>query len=155
MVFARPPDPLAWSFYSIQGWFSFFLRRARPRTIWWCLSLPTLLTGGSTTLLTLWIRTLKARASFTSQSRQTHSEQSCLEPFCTPHIFVAFLLFFDGRRPVGCATGHHSLFMLCATSNIVPVTVLPFANFLSSAIPKMFPSVCRVFMPYFSVVRCD
>ena len=88
-------------------------------------------------------------------SRQTHSEQSCLEPFCTPHIFVAFLFFFDGRRPVGCATGHHSLFMLCATSNIVPVTVLPFANFLSSAIPKMFPSVCRVFMPYFSVVRCD
>ena len=29
------------------------------------------------------------------------------------------------------------------TSNIAPVAVLPFVNFLSRAIPKMCPSVCQ------------
>ena len=33
------------------------------------------------------------------------------------------------------------------TSNMVPVTVLPFVNFPSSAIPEMFHSVCRSFIP--------
>ena len=44
---------------------------------------------------------------------------------------------------LGCATGHHSLFMLCARFGAHRL-----ANFLSSAIPKMFPSVCRLFMPH-------
>ena len=38
---------------------------------WWCPSSFTPLTGGSVAQLALWIRTLNARGSSTSQSRQT------------------------------------------------------------------------------------
>ena len=49
--------------------------------------------------------------------------------------------WFGAHRPY---TGAFcSLFPCKYTSNMLPVTVFPFANSLSSAIPKMFPSVCR------------
>ena len=87
------------AFYCIQGWFSFFLRRVRPRG---SLLVPVVAhtIGGSMALLALWIRTLKAQGSSTSQSRQTRPGAELSGPFCFPHLVVAFQLFFNGRRPV-------------------------------------------------------
>ena len=74
------------SFYCIQGWFSFFLRRVRPRGFLVCPSSPTPSTGGSMPLLAL--------------CRQTRPGSELSGPVWTYHFVVAFQLFFGGRRPV-------------------------------------------------------